>query len=402
MKILYIGKICDDELFKEKEKQQQPFFIAQYMYEKALWNEFKKNNNLDIETVSIYQTEYYPKDTLVFNKKPSKKDGIKYLEFINIPYLRELTYFTSACVTILKWVLINKNIKEKFIYTSCHFPPVSLAVVVMGKLFSVKKIVTFTDLSLFTYSKQKVKKMKPYKRFLMKPYLTLVNKLQKSYDAYILFSKAMNNIVNSKKSPSLVIEGIYNSAGIDFSIPKIKKNAIAHAGTLNREVGIETILDVFSLIEDENLELWLMGKGDMTDEIIRRAEIDTRIKYLGFMPRKEVFEKLREAKLLINFRDPSDLYTKYSFPSKMFEYLVSGTPVFTTKLEGIPDDYTQNMFTIKSFDNQELALKLIEILQKNDSQLNEIGERAKRFVLTEKNSNIQAKKIETFLKHLED
>ncbi|WP_286230071.1 glycosyltransferase [Neobacillus mesonae] len=402
MRILYFGKICEEDLLKKKEKKQQPFFIAQYMFEKTLCDEFQSTDDLDIEIISIYQTDYFPKDTIFFKRRNPKNSKFQYLSFINLPYLRELTYFISACIYIILWFTKNIGQKEKYIYSSCHFPPVSLAIVLMGRMFSLKKIVTFTDLSLFTYSGEKVNRMKLYKRILMKPYVSLVNKLQESYDGYILFSSEMNHIVNNKNRPYLVIEGIYNSQNINTKESFNKKRAIAHAGTLNKEVGIETILEVFQKIEDPTIELWLMGSGDMKDEIIKRSKADNRIKYLGFMPRNQVFEKLKEAKLLVNLRNPSDIYTKYSFPSKMFEYMASGTPVFTTKLSGIPNEYYDYLYTVETYNNELIANKVIEIIGKSDKELHQLGRQAKEFILNEKNSSTQSKKVINFLKGIKN
>lgn len=400
MNILYFGKICDNDLFKKKEKNKQPYFIAQYMYEKALCDEFLKNEELDLEIISIYQTEYFPKDSLFFYRNSKEKNKIDYLKFINLPYLRELTYFISACIHIIKWYIKHKGEKNKCIYSSCHFAPVSLAIVIMGKLLSIKRIVTFTDLSLFTYSSEKINKMKVYKKIIMRPYVYLVNMLQKSYDAYILFSKKMNEIVNLNKKPYLVIEGIYNSQHLNLDDINTKANAIAHAGTLNKEYGIEKILNVFALIDDPTLELWLIGKGDMTNEIIEKSKHDNRIKYLGFMQRSEVFEKLKKARLLVNLRNTDDVYTKYSFPSKMFEYMASGTPVLTTKLEGIPHEYYNYLYTTESYNDEVIKNKIVEILNKNDKDRLEFGMKARKYILNEKNSRKQVQKIVNFLRNI--
>lgn len=400
MKILYFGKICEEDLFNEKEKKGQPFFVAQYMFEKALYGELEKNKDLDIEVISIYQTEYFPNDRFLFNRKSIKKNKFSYLKFINLPYLRELSYFISSCFYIVGWFIKNRKESNKCIYSSCHFPPVSLAIIILGKMLSIKKVVTFTDLSLFTYSKEKIKNMKIYKRILMKPYVSLVNKLQKGYDAYILFSKQMNQIVNLKKNPFLVIEGIYNSDHLNFNERTSKTNSIAHAGTLNREVGIEKILDVFNLIENQDLELWLIGKGDMTEEIIRRSRYDKRIKYLGFMSRDQVFEQLKKANLLINLRNPNDIYTKYSFPSKMFEYMASATPVLTTKIEGIPDEYYSYLYTVDSYNDEDIKNRVTEIFNVEKQERRKLGLLARKYVLDVKNSKEQATKILKFIKSL--
>lgn len=60
-----------------------------------------------------------------------------------------------------------------------------------------------------------------YKRIVIRPYVKLVNKLQQSYDLYVLFSKPMNNIVNPKNKPYVVMEGIYNPDNLDLN--KVEK-----------------------------------------------------------------------------------------------------------------------------------------------------------------------------------
>lgn len=397
MEILYIGKLCDDELFKIIENKQQPYSVAQYMYEKALCDELKKNKNLNINFISIYQTEYFPKDNFIFKRKKNKSEGFKYIKFINIPYLRELSYFISTCLYIIMWYCNILGKKDKCIFTSNHFLPVSLAVVLLSKFFSIKRIVTFTDLSLFTYSREKIEKMKFYKKLFIKPYISLVNRLQQSYNAYILFSKGMNQIVNPKNKPYIIMEGIFNNNNLDLTLKSSRVNSIAYAGTLNKEVGIDKILDVFSLIKDKNIELWLIGKGDMVNEIIEKSKCNSNIKYLGFMSRNYVFEKLKEAKLLINLRNPNDIYTKCSFPSKMFEYMVSGTPVLTTKLDGIPDEYYNYLFTVDNYLNIEIANKIVEILNYSNNEREKLGSNARDFILNNKNSVSQVKLITNFL-----
>lgn len=395
MKILYFGKLCDLDLFFTKEKKQQPYFVAQYMYENALYKELIKDKHIELEVISIYQTEYFPKDKFYFQKSDSEL-GFTYLPFINLPFIREFSYFLSTCYFILRWFIQNKKADLKCIYSSCHFPPVSAAIVMMSRVLQIANTVTFTDLPLFTYSSDRIKKMKIYKRAVIKPYLKLVNTLQQAYDNYVLFSEEMNKVVNKKGRPYLVIEGIYN--GDNLNLEKKKKYpAIAHAGTLNREVGIAKILEVFNKIENQEVELWLMGKGDMESEIIKKSKKDKRIKYFGFLPREDVFNRLKEAKLLINLRDPKDEYTKHSFPSKMFEYMASGTPVFTTELKGIPTEYYQYTYSTDSYSSEDIKRTIEKIILTNKDEMKKKGIEAQKFILNKKNAFAQKTKIVDFL-----
>lgn len=398
MKILYFGEICDNDLFFKKQKNQEPFFIAQYMYEKALCDNLIEDKDIDITIASIYKTSYFPDDKLIFNRHiENDKENFNYISFINLPILRELTYFLSSIFIICKWIFLNRNIKEKCIYSSCHFGPVSFSIISIGKIFKIKKIVTFTDLPLFTYSEEKINKMKYYKKILIKPYLFFINVLQQQYDGYILFSESMNGKVNCKNKKYCVIEGMFNDNGLKKNSVEKKSNTIVHAGTLNKEVGIKKILDVFDTLKNKDIQLVLIGQGDMVEEIKKRARNNKNILYMGFIKKEELFKYLEESTLLINLRDPKDIYTKYSFPSKMFEYMASGTPVLTTVLEGIPNEYYEFVYSVDSYNTDIISKKIIEIINEDEDKRLEIGFKAKKFIINNKNATYQTNKIKNLI-----
>ena len=395
--ILYFGNFCDEKLHLKDEKENKfPYRMAQYNYEKAFLDEMCKLNNVNI--VSLYQQSNFPKKELFFSRAKYMKDNIKidYVPYINLPFIKETMFFIDTCVKIINWNKKSED-KNKCIFANIHYAPVSLAIVTMGKILNIKKAITFTDLSLYTYSKDKQKNMPWYKRMIIKPYIELVNKLQKSYDLYILFSKEMNNVVNSQDNPFFVMEGIYNPDNLNLDKTK-KEKAIAYGGKLNKEVGVDKILEVFCKMEDKDLELWLLGSGDMEKEIIEAAKKDKRIKFLGFKTRREVFEYLKKAKVLVNLRNPKLEYTKYSFPSKTFEYMASGTPFVTTKLEGIPEEYGDYIF-FTEYTDDAIIKNIEEILQKDEKELELLGNKARKFVIENKSAVKQVGRINEFLKN---
>ena len=115
------------------------------------------------------------------------------------------------------------------------------------------------------------------------------------------------------------------------------------------------------------------------------------------MSRDEILKKEREATLLINLRNVKDEYTKYSFPSKMVEYMLSATPIVTTKLEGIPDEYDSYSYTTREVEPGKIAEYIDSILSKGKEQIRLLGERAKKFIIENKNSAVQTKRIADFL-----
>lgn len=220
----------------------------------------------------------------------------------------------------------------------------------------------------------------------------LINNIIRKVDGFVLFSEAMQSKLPIEGKPAIVIEGVFNGASLNFKKVN-KRKAIMHAGTLHRNIGIENILDAFMEIEDNELEFWIFGDGDLKNYIINKATEDKRIKYRGFVSREELFEYEKQASVLINARNPNDEFTIYSFPSKTFEYMASGTPFLTTILKGIPKDYLPYLHLIEDNNPSTIKTAIENILQNSEITNEEFGKQAREFVINYKNNEIQAKKM---------
>lgn len=400
MKILYFGSACDKEWFNTVSmKNKTPFSVAQYTFELALIKEILNCSDVDINY--IYRDKYFPNNKLFFLDigKCRKLLGTKVnlISFINIPFIKELCMMINGFIKTLYWGIANRNEKDKIIMLAIQYAPVAAGVKLASSILNLSRVIIITDVAKSTYDENKINTMPFYKKLIMGVYKKVVLKLEASYDGYILFSKPMNELVNIKNKPYIVMEGIFNPECINLE-KKEKKNAIMHAGTLSKEVGVKSIIDVFRKLEDESLELWLFGDGNLKEYILEMEGVDNRIKYYGFRSRDEVFEYQKQATILINLRNPNDDYTKYSFPSKTFEYMVSGTPFVTTELECIPDEYKEYLIFIEEDieDLDKIKIELESILRNKDN-LNEIGINARKFILDNKNPKKQVSKIYEFL-----
>lgn len=400
MKILYMGSVCDKERYNIMQKKNpRPYYTAQYMFEMSLIEGFSKNN-VDMSIYCIVQEPNYPNASLYFRNKEKKineKYSVKYISFINLIFLKEVMFLLNSFCISLSWCLKNINEKEKIILTPFNYPPVSIGLWFASKICGVKRVNIFTDLSQDIMTKERQKKVSKIKRIIMPIYSKLIKKTENSYDMYVLFTKYMNDLVNSKKKPSIVMEGIYNDMNSSILDEK-KERAIMYAGTLSWEYGIGNVLDAYQLINDKEIELWIFGSGDAEKEIIKLAEQNSKIKFFGFKTREEVLVYQKKATLLVNFRNSNDRYTKYSFPSKTFEYMASGTPFLTTKLAGIPEEYYDFLYTVEYSKAEDLSRRIDELFEEKPIELDEFGLRARNFILTKKNNIVQSEKIISFFK----
>ena len=104
-----------------------------------------------------------------------------------------------------------------------------------------------------------------------------------------------------------------------------------------------------------------------------------------------------KASLLVNPRPTDEEYVQYSFPSKTMEYMASGTPVLTTDLPGMPREYLPDINLIREETPQGIAKALTEVFAQPEEALLAQGQRARAFVLEQRNNIIQAKQILTML-----
>jgi glycosyltransferase involved in cell wall biosynthesis len=151
-------------------------------------------------------------------------------------------------------------------------------------------------------------------------------------------------------------------------------------------------------ISQPDIELHIYGSGKFVKKLLEYQKKDIRIKYKGVVTNEEIIVAEQEASLLVNPRYSNQEFVKYSFPSKTSEYMLSGTPVLTTKLSGIPEEYFQYLYTFDDETIEGYAHKLNEILSLPHEELKQKGLKAQEFVLKNKNNIIQSQRIELFFK----
>ena len=406
MKILYFGTICNEKRFVEicKKSLVKPSAAPQN-FETLLINGFDGLPNVEIDANTFPPVPAFPKGYALFWGRKidnlTEKIDARWIPALNIQIIKQIClFFFSFCFT-LSWLVKNRREKRKTILLYSIYMPIAYGTVFLAKLAKCNIVVIVPDLPrfMFTYSRQKGIKSK-----LIPCFLYLTKFVESKFDGYILLTDYMNNLVNTKNKPYIIVEGIgdsdiYLNDGRPNFGDKAKK-AIMYAGTLNEKFGIKKLVDAFDTIKEDSLELWLFGNGDMEKELEKASLKDSRIRYFGRKAKKEILEYEKKATILVNIRPTEDEYTKYSFPSKTIEYMVSGTPLLTTRLPGIPEEYFSYCYTIEDETKQGVSEAITRVLNLPNEELISMGKRARDFIINNKNSEIQAKKIYNYLEML--
>lgn len=223
--------------------------------------------------------------------------------------------------------------------------------------------------------------------------INLIKQDLKYVDSYVLLTEYMRAALNIKV-PSIIIEGI--STDLFKNIPNIPAErpvkTILYSGGLVEKYGIRDLINAFERLEDSDCRLVICGSGEAESFIREAQNRDKRIIFKGLINREEVLEIQKRSYILINPRKNDEEYTKYSFPSKLMEYLSSGTPVISYKLDGIPKDYYPHFYEVKETEDG-LYETLKEVLLKDENELREKGQQAREFVLKNKNGKKQIEKL---------
>ena len=304
----------------------------------------------------------------------------KYPSFFNFPLFKHLKLFVSG---FFKTLFSSR--KTVIIYDAL-VASLSMGAVLGARLSRKKRYAIVTDFPEYLEENAR--------------FNNAFHKLLSKATGYIFLTEQMNEVVNPKNKPYAIVEGLVDS---DMSCVEHKpfneeNKQVLYAGTLLKMYGIKNLCESFVEVCKPNEELHIYGDGDYVSELKELLTKNSNIVYYGNRPNNEVVLKQLECTLLVNPRPNVGEYTKYSFPSKPLEYMVSRTPVLTAKLDGIPNEYDDYLYYFDSLSKDGLKKSLREILDKSFDELEKFGNASKLFALEFKNNVFQAKRVIDFIK----
>ena len=313
------------------------------------------------------------------------------IPFWNLPLIRHFSIYNNAKSEIKRWVKDHPNgTIIAYALTLRNVWGLLYAKKLSG---SIKTCMSVPDMPL-------------YMRLSANPIYKICKRMENNaicrhmhqIDSFVLLTEHMNDIIKSRHY--CVVEGIATSSESDRTEdPSFQ--SILYSGTLDKRYGIDNLLQAFQKIDSKNARLYICGVGDGQEIVEKTAQHDRRICYMGLVSRNEILRLQKSAAVLVNPRQNTGEYTKYSFPSKNLEYLSSGTPLVAYKLDGIPDEYDAYIHYVKDNTVESLKNAIEQVLNASPQERYAWGEAARQFVLNNKNETVQARKILDMLNRIE-
>ncbi|MFH1512873.1 MAG: glycosyltransferase [Bacillota bacterium] len=343
--------------------------------------------------VGIYPIQYKK----LFLRGKTVDDRFSEIGSVNLPYGKQKQRQRAAGKQIERWAAQSPDNRTVALY-SLYLPYLRAVAAAKKKIADLKVCVIVTDLpgglGLASGRQGLFKKIETRRG-------DQSLRLVAGMDGYILLTEQMAEPLTAVFKKRCVIEGLTAEQGVPpeaIELPADNRPAVLYTGTLNRELGIDFLLDAFK--EMNEFQLWLCGRGDMEADIQKAQEQHGNIRCFGFVPQAQAIYLQSKASVLINPRTNQGVYTRYSFPSKTMEYMRSGKPVLCCKLDGVPAAYDAYITYIEPQNAQGIQNAVRSMMARTQEERGEIGRRAREFVLKEKNNTTQGKKAVDLLRSL--
>lgn len=223
----------------------------------------------------------------------------------------------------------------------------------------------------------------------------------KKVDCYVFLTEFMKEWFDWDVKYT-VVEGISSKTREDMDKldqNQEKRKSILYAGMIEEKYGVVDLVKAFMQINDDEWTLELFGNGSSVNKIRELSKEDSRVHLRGMAPNAQVLQEQKEVELLVNPRNDTQSFTKYSFPSKVIEYMGSGTPMIGYKLSGMPDEYKEYFYCVDNTKNG-LYKTLKKAMELSSAERRDMGYKAQKFIVTEKTAVVQCRKIVEMLEEL--
>lgn len=390
MKILYLSVLASQAALNDAHIKNPKFSSYAVQKFNRLVVEGLAQNGHQVLALSTF---YLPGMGLFYKRKAEVENDVnyQYITAPNISPFRHLWLLLYGFFKILFWGSNNRS--NKVLMCDVLDISVCIGAVAAARLIQLRRVGIVTDVPGIAIGRDDSKKTDIKRK---KSFTTRVNQsyLDK-FSHYVFLTEQMNPVVNVKRRPYIIMEGLVDLFKMrGDSKDKSDKKIVMYAGGLMERFGLKILVEGFIKANVDNSELWIYGSGPFAEKIEEYHVKYPNVIYKGIRPNSEVVEAEVKATLLVNPRPTNEEFTKYSFPSKNMEYMVSGTPLLTTDLPGMPGEYKSHVYIFNEGEDVDgYATVLKEILELPLEDLKKKGEEAQKWILENKNKVMQTSRI---------
>jgi len=342
--VLFFGFMADKSTLDQTFKAEAAPQVSAIKFQMSLLDGFAQND-VNVRILSVLPISSYPTNPIIlvrskFFELPYNKVTGRLMLGINLPVLKLLTRLITSVLFGISEVRNVAKLDAIIVY-SLH-TPFLLAAICLKALFRVPVGVFIPDLPLNMSGKSD----------------TGIRKIAKNFDNWLLqrlvglvdITYPITEDIAKEWLPRglkfLVVEGISPTFNGNFQIDTNSKKVFEKTSVISKRLlytgsftYIKKFVQWFSVCRDLNADLVLVGGGPERMELENIALTDARIIVKEFMLGEQLDSEIEAADFLINPRDTEWIGSRFSFPSKLFDYMGRGKPIMSTRMAGIPEEY---------------------------------------------------------------
>ena len=348
---------------------------------------------ISISGVSLYPIPSFPKFSRLIQPSRVFVQGsfnCKSPWMLSLPLIKEYCYAFNA----FRYVCKKHKTGDSFvILVSGLYRSLLRPALWIKKKYGVPVVAVVPDLpeQMILYRRDYSK----LRTILNKIDLFFSRKYRRGVDGFVELSPFMDPYVNESNKPFVIMDGLCNLELLSqvANKPAVNGRYIMYAGKVSSTFGTDKLVSAFLLANIKDYSLVICGDGDFAAELRKIANNHPQIVFVGAVPHDTVVAMEKSATLLVEPRPSHTVIAKMSFPSKIIEYMASGTPVLVTNIPSFEEAYRQYQYRIEEESIEGIATALSQTLSLSEDALKEKGNDAKAFVLNNKTITKQCEKI---------
>lgn len=385
MKVTFLGFAISASSFESLQSQDANMLVPTQSFGWAVARALR-DAGATVSLISAAPATNYPHNSTLFFRSRRFRDGDiagAQIPFVNYVGLKHATRFVSALVALFKpghkrpdAVLVH-GVHSAFL-VAARIHQACTGVPAFALLTDPPSLRTAFDTRL-SWTLKRVDRL-------------FITTLLKGYKGVIVLAPALAELAPGV--PSLHMEGIApQTKGRERGTEETDR--VLFAGGIRTENGVLALLDAANL-PGRTWSLRIFGGGPQADEVAERSKGMEGVEFLGLIPQCDLASEYRRAAVLMNPRPTSPDFVRYSFPSKVMEYMASGTPLISTRLPTIPAAYEDFVLWCDESPRQ-IRAAIDAAISMGAEERHALGSRARRFISSERGAGAQGSRMLRFL-----
>lgn len=392
----YVGSVVPDT----PEYRNEAFSRAGNMFQENLLAGLRTAGTMPSLVLGVRPMPAFPRSaTLIARSSHTVLPcgiPITLLPFVNISPVKQLLLGAVVFFRLLRWGWKHRGAQVRIVYTFNLTVPPALFTLLAARCIKAKAVASVNDIN---EPGATVPRTWPWRldyalhQFLLPRFDALVPVSQAIIEDFA--PKARYVRVEGGITPEMAA-----NSGRDIASGKPDTFCIVFSGGMDAANGVEVMLHAIARLKGGHYRFVFAGGGPLAGAVFSAARADVRIEYRGVLKLSDLLSIYRQADVLVNMRLTKAIRTRYFFPSKLMEFLASGTPVISTCPGHVEEEFGEFLFLLKNESPEGLAAAIQHAETAGLETRREMGKRARGFMLAHKTWQAQTARINVLLEGL--